>query len=198
MLSSISNSGKLLFTKHLSTMIKSGIPIAEALSSLASYAGTPNFRKILESIVANIENGKTLAQSLKQHPKVFNNLFVSLIEIGEESGTLEESLEFLSLQLAKDYALKKKIQGALMYPMLVFLTTFGMGGFIALFIFSFLMLGNDIPYLKSFSTFFSDHIPYFFQAFRFTFTKFSILYVFSFSILLVLAPLLLTLFLLIL
>ena len=59
--------------------------------------------------------------------------------------------------------------------------------FIALFIFSFLMLGNDIPYLKSFSTFFSDHIPYFFQAFRFTFTKFSILYVFSFSILLVLA-----------
>ena len=150
MLSSISNSGKLLFTKHLSTMIKSGIPIAEALSSLASYAGTPNFRKILESIVANIENGKTLAQSLKQHPKVFNNLFVSLIEIGEESGTWEESLEFLSLQLAKDYALKKKIQGALMYPMLVFLTTFGMGGFIALFI---------LPKLVDFFSAFDIELP---------------------------------------
>lgn len=125
---------KLLFTKHLSTMIKAGIPIAEALATLVDQSKSKTFRNVIEKVLSDIENGQTLAKSLGKHKQVFDQFYVSLIEVGEESGTLEENLEFLAKQLAKDYALRKKIQGAVLYPALVFFATFIMGGFIALFI----------------------------------------------------------------
>lgn len=125
---------KLLFTKHLATMVKAGIPIAEALDTLVEQAKTRTFKNVLSSVLADIENGQALAKSLGKHPQVFDQFYISLIEVGEESGTLEENLEFLAKQLAKDYNLRKKIQGAMLYPALVFLATFIMGGFISLFI----------------------------------------------------------------
>lgn len=125
---------KLLFTKHLATMIKAGIPIAEALDTLMAQTRSKAFKRILSAVSADIANGQALAKSLGKHPKIFDQFYISLIEVGEESGTLEENLQFLAKQLAKDYALRKKIKGAMLYPGLVFSATFIMGGFIALFI----------------------------------------------------------------
>lgn len=125
---------KLLFTKHLATMIKAGIPIAEALATLVDQTKSALFKKVLSSVLTDVENGQSLAKSFQRYPKIFDHFYISLIAVGEESGTLEENLEFLSKQLTKDYALRKKIQGAMLYPGLVFAATTIMGGFISLFI----------------------------------------------------------------
>lgn len=125
---------RLLFTKHLSVMVRSGITIAEALEALVGQTKSTGFRPVLASVLADVENGKSLAQALAKHPRVFDQFYVSLIEVGEESGTLEENLDFLGNQLKKDYSLRQKIQGALLYPGIILVATTVMGGFISLFI----------------------------------------------------------------
>jgi len=110
---------KLLFTKHLSIMIKSGITIVEALTILKDQTKSDAFKKILSAILGDIQNGKSLAKSLAKHPNVFNTFYISLIDVGEQSGTLDENLIYLANQLAKDYSFKKKVRGAMMYPMIV-------------------------------------------------------------------------------
>ena len=141
---------KLLFTKHMSTMVKSGIPVPEALDMLIAQQKSAAFARILKIVLKEIENGQSLARAMEKHPKVFDQFYVSLIEVGEESGALEENLEFLSKQLAKDYNLRKKIQGAMFYPALVFGATFVMGGFISLFI---------LPKLVDFFSAFDIELP---------------------------------------
>lgn len=100
-------------------MIKSGITITEAIDILATQTKSAKFHHVLTEILKDIRNGKTLAQALRKHPKVFDQFYSSLIEVGEESGTLDNSLDYLAKQLAKAYGLHKKIQGALLYPAIV-------------------------------------------------------------------------------
>jgi type IV pilus assembly protein PilC len=139
---------KLLFTKHLSVMIHSGIPIIEALGILIDQTKTgSSFNTVLQSVYSRIKNGKSLAYSLEEYPKVFDVFFTNIIKVGEESGTLEESLQFLSDQLQKDYALRKKVQSALLYPSIVFLMVIILGGFISLFI-----LPQLIGFFEAFDT----------------------------------------------
>lgn len=125
---------KLLFTKHLATMVKAGIPIDEALATLVDHTKSIRFREVLVSVLKDVENGQSLAKSFLRYPKIFDHFYVSLIGVGEESGTLEENLDFLAKQLAKDLALRKKVQGAMLYPGVVFAAATIMGGFISLFI----------------------------------------------------------------
>lgn len=125
---------RLLFTKHLDVMLKAGIPIAEALETLVEQTKSSNFKKVLAGVLGDVRNGQSLAKSMKKHPEAFDEFYTSLIGVGEESGTMEENLSFLAKQLAKDYRLRKKIQGAMLYPGLVFSTTIILGGFIAFFI----------------------------------------------------------------
>ncbi len=131
---SVSLIDKLLFTKHLAIMIKSGVPIYEALDTLASNAKSDYFKSVLRQVIQEVENGKSLYHALKKFPNVFDNFYTSLIRVSEESGTLEETLKYLSEQISKDYALRKKIQGAMFYPMMVFFAGSGIGGFISIFV----------------------------------------------------------------
>lgn len=149
-LSRVSFVEKVTFTKHLATMVKAGIPLAEALDSLTQNTKSTAFQAILKSVLADVQNGQSLAGSLKKHPRVFDQFYTSLVAVGEESGSLEKSLDFLAKQLAKDYSLRKKIQGALMYPALVFVATFVMGGFISLVI---------LPQLVGFFAAFNTQLP---------------------------------------
>jgi len=133
-LSKVSFLDKLLFAKHLAVMLKSGLNIAEAIESLAVSTKSNKFNKILAQVAVDIRNGQSLAKALKKHPKVFSNFFVSLIEIGEESGTLDESLSYLAEHLGKEYALSKKIQGALLYPTIVIVAVTLVGIGMSLFV----------------------------------------------------------------
>lgn len=124
----------LFFTKHLSVMLKSGIPISESVSTLKDQTKNPNFKIVLSKIQSDIENGQTLESALSKHSDVFSSLYVSLIGIGEKSGKLEENLEYLAGQLKKSYDFNQKIQGATLYPKLIIAATFIMGMFISLFV----------------------------------------------------------------
>jgi len=149
--SKISHLDRLLFTKHLFTMIKAGIPITEALESLTDQAKSPALKEVLTNVLADIDNGQSLAKSLGKYPKDFNQFYISMIEIGEEAGTLEKNLEFLAQQLTKDYQLRKKIQAAMLYPTVVFAATVIMGGFIAL---------GVLPKLVTFFSAFEIELPF--------------------------------------
>ncbi|MBI4084639.1 MAG: type II secretion system F family protein [Candidatus Levybacteria bacterium] len=125
---------KLLFTKHLAIMIRSGITIVEAVTILSQQAKSDKFEKILTTIAADLQNGNALANALRKHPNVFDAFYVSMIEIGETSGALEENLSYLSDQLAKAYAFHKKVKGVLMYPILVLTAAGVIGMSIGLFV----------------------------------------------------------------
>lgn len=150
-LNKVSPQDLLFFTKHLAIMMKAGIPITDGLETLVEQTKSSNFKTTLGVVLEDIRNGKSLAVALKKHPKVFDEFYYSLIEIAEEAGTLDESLEFLAAQLSKNYSLKKKIQGALMYPTIVLIATTLMGGFISLYI---------LPQLVEFFESFQIDLPF--------------------------------------
>lgn len=124
---------KLFLAKHLAIMIKAGVPLAEALETVRGQASS-ELKKILKKIGLEIENGQSLAKSLAKYPKEFDQFFISLIEAGEQSGNLENNLEFLAEQTRKDFALRQKVQGAMLYPGLVLGATLVMGTGISWFV----------------------------------------------------------------
>jgi len=140
----------LLFAKHLAVMIRSGITVSEALEILTAEARSAKFRHILSQVLSDVRNGASLADALGKHPRAFDEMFLSLVSIGEASGTLRENLEFLALQLAKERSIRQKIRGAMLYPLIVFVATTVMGGFIALFV---------LPQLVDFFAAFEVELP---------------------------------------
>ncbi len=125
---------KLMFTKHMYIMIKSGVPISETLQTLAEHTKSKYFKSVLLQVYEDVQSGKSLHVALGRFPDTFDKFYVSLVKVSEESGTLETTLEFLADQLAKDYELRKKIKGAMFYPTLILIATFGIGGFISIVI----------------------------------------------------------------
>lgn len=125
---------KLLFTKHLGVMIKAGIPLVEAMEILQSQTVNPAFRRMLGNILADVRNGQNLTKSLSKHSNVFDGLFQSLIEVGEESGSLEKSFEYLTIQLQKSYEFHRRVQSAMLYPMLIIVVALVMGAGVSMFV----------------------------------------------------------------
>lgn len=136
----ISHLDKLLFAKHLAIMIKAGLPLKDGLGLLKDQTRSRTTKKILKQVKDDLENGLSLAASLKKHQRLFGSLFVSLIEIGETSGSLEESLSYLAIQLEKTYDLRKKIQAAAVYPALILAVSLLLGSGLV-----FLILPRLIP-----------------------------------------------------
>jgi len=129
----VSLQDKIFFTKHLSVMIKSGIPISEAISSLMSQSSNQNLKRILKSINESILNGQSFEKSLSKFPKVFDSFYVYMVKVGEDSGNLEKNLEYLATYLKKDAEFKKKVFSASLYPAIVLVTAIVVGGGISLF-----------------------------------------------------------------
>jgi len=123
----------MLFTKHLSVALKSGLTLVEGMEILADQA-KGKLKKIIGVLIDNVRGGVSFQDALSQFPKYFSPVYVNMVRSGEASGTLEESLETLSVQLHKSYALKRKIRSAMIYPMLVFVAVFGLGMSVALFV----------------------------------------------------------------
>lgn len=123
----------LFFTKHLAVMLKSGIPLAQSIQTLRDQCRNITLKKILTQVYADVENGQSLETALSKQ-SVFSSLYTSLISIGEKSGNLEGSLDYLALQLKKSYDFQKRVQGATLYPKLILVSTFIMGMFISLFV----------------------------------------------------------------
>ena len=125
---------KFFFTKHLSVMLKSGIPIAEILETLSAQAKSGIFKKILGEVTEDVSRGQRLEKAFSKYPKVFSPFYLSLVRIGEESGTLEGSLFYLVEQMEKEHELRQKVQAAALYPAIVLIATGVIGLVLAFFI----------------------------------------------------------------
>ncbi len=112
-----------LSIRHLSLMLKSGLALGDAIQILAEKTIDTRLQKTYSKISQNIQSGMTLSDSMKEHPKVFSDIVISIVSIGEQGGTLEKNLEFLADYLKKGHELSKKVKGALIYPGIVFTMT---------------------------------------------------------------------------
>lgn len=113
-----------IFTRQMATMMKSGVPLVQAFDIVSDGLANVALRELLGTIKSDIESGNNFAQSLKSHPAYFDDLYVSLINSGEQSGALEQMLDRVALYKEKTEALKSKIKKAIKYPIAVCIVAF--------------------------------------------------------------------------
>ncbi|MEK7568305.1 MAG: type II secretion system F family protein [Patescibacteria group bacterium] len=131
----VSNQNQIIFVKHLAVMIKAGMPILNSLTMIQKQTKSKSLFKILQQIIIDVDNGQFLSASLEQFQSVFGDLFINIIRVGEASGTLVENLNFLAGELEKKQELKRKIKGALIYPIIVLTATIGIVSLLVFFVF---------------------------------------------------------------
>ncbi len=108
-----------VFTRQLATMMKAGVPLVQSFDIVADGHDNPSMRELLLKIKSDIEGGNNLATAMKAHPDYFDDLFVSLVDSGEQSGALETMLDRVAIYKEKTEALKAKIKKAVKYPIAV-------------------------------------------------------------------------------
>ena len=109
----------LIFTRQFATMIDAGLPLVQCLDILGSQTENPAFRKVVFAIKTRVEGGSTFSDALKEHPKVFDELYVQLCAAGEVGGILDTILNRLAVYREKSEKLYRKVKGALTYPVAV-------------------------------------------------------------------------------
>ena len=106
----------LIFAKQFSTMLRSGLPVLNALNLLIDQTSSPNMKAIIEKIKKDLEAGNALSKCFENHPKTFDTVTVNLIKAGEASGKLDTFLEKIVMSLEKREKIKSQIKSALFYP----------------------------------------------------------------------------------
>src|SRR5437870_6416911 len=124
----------IIFTRQFATMIDAGLPLVQCLDILASQLDNLAFREVLTKVKIKVESGSTLADALKDHPKVFDTLFVQLVAAGEIGGILDTILNRLSAYIEKNEKLKSKVKGAMVYPSIVLAVAIGVIVVLLLFV----------------------------------------------------------------
>jgi len=109
----------VVFTRQFATMIDAGLPLVQCLEILASQQDNTTLKEILLKVKADVEAGSTFADALRKHPTVFNDLFCNLVTAGETGGILDTILNRLAAYIEKSMNLKKKVKGAMVYPIAV-------------------------------------------------------------------------------
>lgn len=113
-----------VFSRQMATMMKAGVPLVQSFDIVGQGHSNPNMSELIFAIKVDVEAGGTFAQALKKHPLYFDDLFCNLVEAGEQSGALETLLEKVATYKEKTEQLKKKIKGALTYPIAVLVVAF--------------------------------------------------------------------------
>lgn len=106
----------MLFTRQFATMIDAGLPIVQGLDILAQQSESKAFRNTIKTIKQDVESGFTLADALKKHPKIFDDLYVNMVAAGEVGGVLNTILNRIAIFIEKAAKLKSKVKGAMIYP----------------------------------------------------------------------------------
>jgi type IV pilus assembly protein PilC len=115
----VSGKDLLVFTRQFATMIDAGLPLVQCLDILGSQMENANFKRVVFTIKTKVESGSTFADALKDHPKVFDELYVQLCAAGEVGGILDTILNRLAVYREKAEKLKRKVKGAMIYPAIV-------------------------------------------------------------------------------
>jgi len=109
----------VLFSRQLSIMFKSKVPLVESLNVLSSQTRNLDLKERILDLSEEVEGGTSFSGALSRHPEIFSSFYISMVKAGEVSGTLSESLEYLADHLEREYHLTSKIRGALLYPALI-------------------------------------------------------------------------------
>jgi type IV pilus assembly protein PilC len=129
----VSLTEKMFMTRNLWVMVFTGLPLVKGFSILAAQSKSKRMKGALLDIGQEISRGKKLSDCFKKYPDIFSELYQGMIEVGEESGTLEDVLKVLSLQLEKEKEMSSKIQKALIYPCILVITMIAVGIFLSIF-----------------------------------------------------------------
>lgn len=139
-----------IFTRQFSTMIDAGLPLVQCLTTLAEQSDSRALREVISRAARDVESGSTLAEALRRHPKAFDDLFTSMVEVGESGGILDVVLQRLSVYIEKAAALRRKVKAAMIYP----LTIVGVAIIVVIFMLTWVIpvfakmfqgLGADLP-----------------------------------------------------
>ncbi|MBW7863179.1 MAG: type II secretion system inner membrane protein GspF [Candidatus Hydrogenedens sp.] len=122
----------VVMTRQLSTLIDAGLPLLRSLNVLIMQLKPCKLRDILREISSDIQSGSTFAEGLAKHPKQFDRLFVNMVRAGEVGGMLETVLQRLAIFMERREALKRRVKGALIYPIAVLLIASGIVSFLLL------------------------------------------------------------------
>ncbi|HUS33334.1 MAG TPA: type II secretion system F family protein, partial [Kofleriaceae bacterium] len=114
-----------IFTRQLATMIDAGLPLVQCLDILAAQSENKSFKKILTSVKNSVEQGATFSDALKKHPRVFDELYVNLVQAGEIGGILDTILNRLAIYIEKAVKLKNQVKSAMYYPIGIMVVAIG-------------------------------------------------------------------------
>jgi type IV pilus assembly protein PilC len=124
-----------VFTRQFSAMIDAGLPIVQCLSILAEQTESKGLQGVTQQIVKEVEAGATLADSFRKYPRIFSDLFTNMLQAGEAAGVLDVVLQRLSQYIEKAASLKRKVKGALVYPV----TIISVAGLVVIFMMTFVI-----------------------------------------------------------
>src|SRR5207249_6949359 len=108
-----------IFSRQFATMIEAGLNIVSALVILEQQTDDKYFAAVVRELRADVEGGLLLSQALSRHPKIFDRLFISMVEAGEAAGILDEVLDRVAFQIEKATQIKRRVKGAMLYPTMV-------------------------------------------------------------------------------
>lgn len=126
---------RINFARHLSIVIKAGLPILEGLRLIRRQTASRAVVSIIDQVIVDIGNGQFLANSLSRYPHVFDDFFISIVRVGETSGTLAQNLVYLADELKKSQDLRSKVRSAMIYPIIIMFATSGLVSFLVFFAF---------------------------------------------------------------
>lgn len=159
--SKIAPSDVAVFTRQLATMMKAGIPLVQSFEIVSESLENPSMRTLVGKVRDDVASGNSFADSIRKHPRYFDDLFCSLVDAGEQSGSLETMLDRLATYKEKSEALKAKIKKAMNYPIAVVAIAIIVSGIllvkvVPVFASTFANFGADLPAFTLFVLSLSD------------------------------------------
>ncbi|MCK5521508.1 MAG: type II secretion system F family protein [Thiomargarita sp.] len=150
-----------LFARQMSTMMTSGVPLLQSFDLVGQGHEKPAFQKLVMAIKADVEAGGTMADGLRKHPQHFDSLFCNLVEAGEQAGILESLLTKLAVYKEKSESMKKKIKGALSYPISILVIALIVSAILLIYVVPvfadmFADMGGELPAITQFAVSMSD------------------------------------------
>jgi type IV pilus assembly protein PilC len=141
-----------IFSRQFATMIEAGLNVVTALVILEEQTEDKKFATVIGEVRADVEGGLLLSEALARHPRIFSRLYISMVEAGEAAGILDIVLDRVAMQIEKETQIKRRVKGAMMYPLMVMafatLVLIGMLMFLVpIFVDIFAQLGGDLPML---------------------------------------------------
>ena len=141
-----------IFARQFATMIGAGVSVVQALVTLEEQTDDKYLAEVIADVRSDVEGGVILSKALARHPKVFNRLFVAMVEAGESSGTLDTVLDRVAVQIEKETQIRRRVKGAMVYPAVVIafaslVLTFMLMFIIPVFVNVFDSLDGDLPKL---------------------------------------------------